>query len=268
MLAHDPNNRHPDFLAQRPLRAVGGNTTAWPDMALLPANGVRANVWSNPAIGRIASSFGGRIHPIFGSFMMHTGTDIAASCGTPVHAAADGVVVFVGTDFQWRTGNQVVIAHGDGVITRYGHLLSGTTTVELGELVKAGQQISAVGGDRRIDPVGAGNSTGCHLHFEVNFNDGVTPVNALGFLTLLGVGLGTDAPVVPEVDEGSEEAAEAFEVLIAKIRTDYVDVLPGMVPEFKLRPLADGPMPMAAPSTAASLAAPPDLPASGRALGV
>lgn len=224
-------------------------------MSLLPANGVVANVWSNPTVGRIVSQFGGRVHPIFGIFMHHTGTDIAASCGTPVHATADGVVVFVGRDFQSRTGNQVVIAHGDGVITRYGHLLSGTTKVKLGDVVKAGQHISAIGGDRRIDPQGAGNSTGCHLHFEVNFNDGVSPVDAVGFFAQLGIKLGSDRPVTPATaaaavasgadGEGTAEGGgvvdEGFEELLEQIRTDYVDVLPGVIPEFRVRPPSEEP---------------------------
>ncbi|HHW83081.1 MAG TPA: M23 family metallopeptidase [Actinomycetales bacterium] len=211
-----------------------GTTAQFPDLSLLPATGVVAATWSNPLMGRLTSAFGMRAHPILNIFLPHSGTDIAAACGTPVYAAADGVVVFVGTNFQWRTGNQVVIAHGDGVITRYGHLLSGTIDVRLGDRVKVGQQIAAVGGDRRLDPVGAGQSTGCHLHFEVNFDDGVTPVNAQGFLQQLGIRLGLDAPVVM-VEEAPLDEAAAEELVLA-IMTDYVDVIPGVVPEFRLRP--------------------------------
>ncbi len=216
------------------------HTQVFPDLSLLPADGVIANVWSNPAMGRLTSMFGPRLHPVLGAFMHHSGTDVAAACGTPVHAAADGVVVFVGTNFQWRTGNQVVIAHGDGVVTRYGHLLSGETVVELGDEVRAGQVIAAVGGDRILDPLGAGNSTGCHLHFEVNFDQGATPVDAIAFLQALGVRLGLDEPVVPEEETTAEEGElteEAEEIVeeVLEIRTASVDVIPGVIPEFKVR---------------------------------
>jgi len=150
--------------------------------------------WSNPVQGRITSVFGMRVHPVLGTVGMHAGTDVAARCGTPVSAAAAGVVVYVGLGYQGRTGNQVVIAHGDGVITRYGHLLSGTTRVAIGDEVGAGQPIAAVGGNPALDPLGAGNSTGCHLHFEVNLRNGAQPVNPGAFLLDHGVRLGVDEP--------------------------------------------------------------------------
>ena len=152
--------------------------------------------WTNPAIGRLTSSFGPRIHPVLGTAGIHAGQDIAARCGSPVYAAASGVVVWAGGALQGRTGNQLVIAHGDGVVTRYGHLLSGTVLVRQGDTVQAGQRIASVGGDRALDPLGAGNSTGCHLHFEVNLANGANPVDPLAFLAARGVRLGSDQPIV------------------------------------------------------------------------
>ncbi len=171
--------------------------------------------WSNPAQGRITSVFGLRVHPVLGTVGQHAGTDVAARCGTPVSAAASGVVVYVGIGYQGRTGNQVVIAHGNGVITRYGHLLSGTTRVAIGDRVGAGQPIAAVGGNPAIDPVGAGNSTGCHLHFEVNLRDGALPVDPGAFLLDRGVRLGVDPPqtvvtLAALLDAAAPAAAEAL----------------------------------------------------------
>jgi len=169
---------------------------AFPTVPAPSSVAVAITGWTNPAIGRLTSAFGPRIHPVLGTAGTHAGQDIAARCGSPVYAAASGEVVWAGGALQGRTGNQVVIAHGDGVLTRYGHLLTGTVLVRQGDTVQAGQRIASVGGDRALDPFGAGNSTGCHLHFEVNENDGMTPVNPIEFLNARGVRLGLDTPFV------------------------------------------------------------------------
>ncbi|MGM0384792.1 MAG: M23 family metallopeptidase [Actinomycetota bacterium] len=132
---------------------------------------------------------------MFGSIGIHAGTDVATTCGTTVRAAAAGVVVHTGIGYQGRTGNQVVILHDNGVLTRYGHLLSGTTLVGIGDRVGAGQPIAGVGGDPDLDPLGAGNSTGCHLHFEVNLRKGAQPIDAVPWLAARGVRLGVDEPL-------------------------------------------------------------------------
>lgn len=147
--------------------------------------------WATPAVGKITSGFGMRVHPITGAQTLHAGIDIANRCGTPVHAAATGTVTWAGGPYQGRTGNQIVIDHGGGIITRYGHLLTGTTLVRAGDTVTAGQQIAAIGGDKALDPTGAGNSTGCHLHFEINTNGGRTPVDPFAHLRQFGIGSGT-----------------------------------------------------------------------------
>lgn len=153
--------------------------------------GAASGVWANPAPGRLTSSFGNRVHPVLGTYGLHTGQDIANTCGTPVRAAAAGTVTWAGGAHQGRTGNQVVIDHGAGVITRYGHLLTGTFRVSAGDIVIAGQPIAAIGGDPALDPTGAGNSTGCHLHFEVNHGPQARAIDPVTFLAERGIRLGT-----------------------------------------------------------------------------
>ncbi|ASS67196.1 MULTISPECIES: M23 family metallopeptidase [unclassified Paenibacillus] len=119
---------------------------------------------------RISSPFGYRIHPITGKRKLHAGVDMAAPEGTNIYAAESGVVLIA----QWWTGygNCVVIDHGGGLWTIYGHIRNGGIKVEKGETVKRGQLIAEVGS--------TGNSTGNHLHFEVR-KDG-TSVNPLPYL--------------------------------------------------------------------------------------
>jgi murein DD-endopeptidase MepM/ murein hydrolase activator NlpD len=99
---------------------------------------------------------------------MHEGIDLGAPYGTPIHAAADGVVVYCG----WMDGygNLTVIDHGGGIATAYGHQSS--IAVGCNQQVTQGQVIGAVGS--------TGHSTGPHLHFEVRVNG--TPVDPLGYL--------------------------------------------------------------------------------------
>jgi murein DD-endopeptidase MepM/ murein hydrolase activator NlpD len=101
------------------------------------------------------SSFGYRNDPIAGMRAMHEGIDFNAETGTPIVAAADGVVL--SADYHPDYGNMIDIDHGDGLTSRYAHM--SRLVVRAGTLVKRGQEIGAVGS--------TGRSTGAHLHFEV-----------------------------------------------------------------------------------------------------
>ena len=121
-----------------------------------------------PIQGRLTSPYGYRIHPIYNVRKLHTGLDLAASTGTPIHAAGDGVVVFSG---RWGGyGNCVILDHGGGTATLYGHC--SRLAVSEGQPVTQGQTIAYVGS--------TGLSTGPHLHFEVR-RDG-HPVDPMGYL--------------------------------------------------------------------------------------
>ncbi len=107
---------------------------------------------------RVSSGFGYRVHPIYGSVRLHTGVDLGASTGTPIRAAADGVVVSAG--WLGGYGNAVVIDHGGGRATLYAHQSS--MSVSRGQEVSKGQVIGRVGC--------TGACTGPHLHYEVRIN--------------------------------------------------------------------------------------------------
>lgn len=88
---------------------------------------------------------------------MHYGTDFAPPCDAPIWAAGSGTVTFAGPAAGY--GNWIKITHEGDIVTTYGHMFTDGVLVHPGELVQAGQQIGRVGT--------AGDSTGCHLHFEV-----------------------------------------------------------------------------------------------------
>lgn len=124
-----------------------------------------------PCHGRISSPFGMRFHPILHVWKPHTGMDIAAASGTPITAPADGLVVHAGYHSS-AYGYAVVIDHGSGLATLYGHCRAGSVCVVEGQQVSRGQRIARVGS--------TGLSTGAHLHFEVRRNG--TPVNPRNYL--------------------------------------------------------------------------------------
>lgn len=122
---------------------------------LIPVNGAR-----------FASGFGMRFHPILHRNRMHTGQDLAAPWGTPIHASADGIVI--GTRYMRGYGNALIIDHGSGVSTLYGHCSS--ILVSGGQRVKRGEVVAKVGA--------TGLATGPHCHWEIRING--RPVNPMG----------------------------------------------------------------------------------------
>jgi murein DD-endopeptidase MepM/ murein hydrolase activator NlpD len=133
--------------------------------SIAAGKGVLAMPLANPSI---SSSFGPRVHPIFGDERLHAGIDLRADTGTPILAAADGKVVFAGA--QRGYGNVVIVDHGKSLATLYAH--QSVLSVRQGDVVKRGQVIGAVGA--------TGYATGPHLHFEVRV--GGNPVDPIPYL--------------------------------------------------------------------------------------
>lgn len=127
-----------------------------------------SGVMSWPCNGVITSPYGYRVHPIFGTTIYHSGMDIGVDYGTPIHAADSGTVIYSG----WISGygNAVIIDHGGGVQTLYGHNQS--LNVSEGESVSKGSVIAYAGS--------TGNSTGPHCHFEVRVNG--EPADPMAYL--------------------------------------------------------------------------------------
>lgn len=142
-------------------RQRSGDTTPLPKSELPEWRGS----FRMPVNGRIVSGFGSRFHPILHRRKMHTGVDIAASSGTPIHAAGSGVVIL--SAYYRGYGNAVIIDHGNNVTTLYGHCSA--LLVSEGQSVKVGQVIARVGA--------TGMATGPHLHWEVRRHG--TPVSPL-----------------------------------------------------------------------------------------
>jgi murein DD-endopeptidase MepM/ murein hydrolase activator NlpD len=132
-------------------RRIDGVEQAWGD---------QTERWSRfpalmPTQGLIGAGFGWRRDPFTGLNQFHRGVDILAPIGAPVRAPADGVVIHAGRDSGY--GNTLVISHGDGVTTRYGHL--SMFKVRPGQKVRRGDVVALVGN--------TGRSTGSHVHYEI-----------------------------------------------------------------------------------------------------
>ncbi len=108
---------------------------------------------------QVTSGFGRRVDPFLGTMAMHTGVDLAAVSGTPVHATGPGRIITA--SYNGGYGNEVEIDHGNGVTTIYGHLSS--IGVHVGDIVETGAVIGRVGS--------TGRSTGPHLHYEIRRDD-------------------------------------------------------------------------------------------------
>ena len=139
--------------------AQGGGELMNPDSTRTPTGTLQ---WPLPVAGTITSPFGHRIDPLTGEVSSHTGTDIACAEGTPILAAADGIVTVANGLDSWggSSGYYIQIDHGTGLETLYAHCSS--ICVTTGQQVQAGQVIGYVGH--------TGRATGSHLHFEVRAN--------------------------------------------------------------------------------------------------
>lgn len=154
MAAEDAANATIDKLvaeleAQRAAAAAGGSSGGG------SANASGSFLWPVASYVYVSSRFGLRVHPITGEKKSHTGIDIASNQGTAVYASDGGTVTLAGWNGGY--GNCIMIDHGNGYVTLYGHLSS--ISVSVGQTVSQGATIGAVGS--------TGNSTGPHLHFEV-----------------------------------------------------------------------------------------------------
>lgn len=129
-------------------------------------HGTGVFIW--PCNGPITSPFGYRTHPIFGTTIYHAGIDIGVDYGTPIHAADGGTVI--AAEWYGGYGNAVIIDHGNGLQSLYGH--NSSLTVSVGETVSQGQIIAYAGS--------TGYSTGPHCHFEVRQNG--EAVDPMGYL--------------------------------------------------------------------------------------
>jgi len=124
------------------------------------------SIW--PLMGWVTSGFGFRTNPFTGLTQMHEGIDISNRIGSLVVAPSDGIVSDIGND--WVYGNILVISHGFGTNTRYGHL--NKVLVKVGQQVKRGDKIAEVGM--------TGKTTGPHLHYEVRVNG--IPANPMRYV--------------------------------------------------------------------------------------
>ena len=150
--------------------AQGGGELMSPDSTRTPTGTLQ---WPLPVAGRITSQFGHRVDPITGEVSSHTGTDIACAEGTPILAAADGIVTVANGLDSWggSYGYYIQIDHGGGLETLYAHCSS--ICVTTGQQVQAGQVIGYVGH--------TGRATGSHLHLETRANG--TRVDSMQFFS-------------------------------------------------------------------------------------
>lgn len=126
-----------------------------------------------PVNGRLLGPFGERNDPFSGEGEFHTGVDISAAAGTPVHVTADGVVIF--SDWSNGYGRLIIVDHGGGIETYYAHL--SRFLAYAGQGVRRGEVVGYVGSTGRV--------TAPHLHYEVRI--GGAPVNPYRYLTNAGV---------------------------------------------------------------------------------
>jgi murein DD-endopeptidase MepM/ murein hydrolase activator NlpD len=132
-------------------------------------SGTSSGVLLWPVPGPMVQGVGWRVHPVYGYRSCHTGIDISAGTGTPIKAAADGVVVWTNPDDGGPYGNNTLVDHGNGLSTFYAH--QSAFNVSPGQRVRQGEVIGFVGS--------TGYATGPHLHFEVHING--VPYDPMGW---------------------------------------------------------------------------------------
>ena len=156
-----------NFLERNAGAAVisSGNLRLMPSPALADLTST-PSLW--PVIGHLTGTFGERMDPFSGEGAFHTGVDIAGQYGDSVRVAADGMVVEAGEHPGY--GRLVIVDHGFGITTYYGHLSS--LHVQVGQQLKRGESVGNVGV--------SGRSTGPHVHYEVRING--APVNPMRYL--------------------------------------------------------------------------------------
>lgn len=152
---------------------------AFPNAIFLPGTGQMMV----PAEGPVTSVFGWRVHPILGTSRLHNGVDFGAEYGSLIRAADNGVVI--SAEWTGGYGNAVIIDHGNGLTTLYGH--ASELYITAGQSVQKGQPIAAVGS--------TGLSTGPHLHFEVRRSG--EPIDPVPFLSPVAAGNTTPQAAQP-----------------------------------------------------------------------
>lgn len=167
-----------DFQAGVNARAEAARAAAAAGLPTLPF--IAASGWASPFPGSHSSDeYGMRVNPVSGAYILHSGIDLVyngGTCGAVVYAAAEGLVNYAG--YNGGYGNFIRIDHGGGIATAYGHNTS--LLVGNGSYVSVGQPIAYAGT--------TGNSTGCHVHFEVRENG--TAINPRPFMAAQGIEFG------------------------------------------------------------------------------
>jgi murein DD-endopeptidase MepM/ murein hydrolase activator NlpD len=143
----------------------------------IPAE-VNADGWAAPVTtGYLSSPFGWRTDPFTREQAFHPGSDLAAACGTPIHAINEGVVIHAGGPAFHMSGGVVAIDHGGRLVSRTGHMRSTDVAVRVGQRVKGGEVIGLLGDE--------GRATGCHVHFEISV--GGSTVDSVAYLRQAGI---------------------------------------------------------------------------------
>lgn len=178
MLQQNLATTEADFKKGVEERAAAARAAAAAGLKTLPY--IAASGWASPFPGSYSSDeYGMRVNPVSGAYILHSGIDLVyngGTCGATVYAAAEGLVNYAGWNGGY--GNFIQINHGGGIATAYGH--NTTLLVGNGDYVSVGQPIARAGT--------TGNSTGCHVHFEVRQNG--TAINPRPFMASQGIEFG------------------------------------------------------------------------------